>query len=76
MTKSINPFTARNAFEPQISEVPKLRLSKIAIVARDYSESNGNSDFSKSIETILEYCDSQGCDSVLFSLFTILECIY
>ncbi len=57
----------------KISEVPNLKISKIGIVARDYRELNGNSDFSKNIIEILKYLDSKGCDSVLFSLFTLLE---
>ncbi|RLD40440.1 MAG: hypothetical protein DRI89_12030 [Bacteroidetes bacterium] len=55
------------------SEVQNLKISKIGIVARDYRELNGNSDFSKNIIEILDYLDSKGCDSVLFSLFTLLE---
>jgi hypothetical protein len=55
------------------SEVPNLKISKIGIVARDYRELNGNSDFSKNIIEILDYLDSKGCDSVLFSLFTLLK---
>jgi len=57
----------------KISKVPNLKISKIGIIARDYRELNGNSDFSKNIIEILEYLDSKGCDSVLFSLFTLLE---
>lgn len=55
------------------TDKPNLKLSKIGIVARDYRELNGNSDFSKNIIEILEYLDSKGCDSVLFSLYTLLE---
>jgi hypothetical protein len=51
----------------------ELRISKIGIVARDYRESNGNSDFSKNIIEILDYLEEKGCDSVLFSLFAVME---
>lgn len=54
-------------------EKPNIKLSKIGIISRDYRASNGNSDFSKSFDEILNYCDSKGCDSVVFSLYTLLE---
>ena len=57
----------------RISDTLNLNISKIGIVTRDYREINGNSDFSKNIIEILEYLDSKGCDSVLFSLYTLLE---
>jgi hypothetical protein len=52
---------------------PNLKISKIAVISRDYRESGGNSDFSNSLEEILNYCDSKKCDSVLFSLYSLLE---
>lgn len=68
-----NSVVQKGSNKLKISKAPNLKISKIGIVARDYRESNGNSDFSKSIIEILEYLDSKGCDSVLFSLFTLLE---
>jgi len=72
--KNIENSTAqKRADNSKISEAPDLRISKIGIVARDYRGSNGKSDFAKNIIDILEYLDSKGCDSVLFSLFTLLR---
>ncbi len=52
---------------------PQLTLNKIGIVARDYMIASGNSDFSTDIITILKKLDDEGCDGVLFSLYTILK---
>jgi len=54
-------------------EPPNLLLTKIALVSRDYSELNGNSDYSKSFDEIIEYCDAEKCDSILFSPYTLLK---
>lgn len=52
---------------------PILNILKLGIVARNYNELNGNSDFSKSMFEILDYIEQQNCDSVLFSLYTLLD---
>lgn len=50
-----------------------LSASKIAVVSRDYRTNNGNSDFKSTFNEILRYSDKQKCDTVLFSLFTLLD---
>jgi hypothetical protein len=50
-----------------------LKISRLGIVARDYRENEGNSDFSQSIDEILKLLDEKGCDGILFSLFTLLR---
>ena len=63
-----------NKNEPKNNTVsPNLELSKIGIVARDYRVSNSNSDFSDNISEVLKKLDNKGCDTALFSLYTILE---
>lgn len=54
--------------------VPHLKTSKIGIVSRDYSrkDSNGFRDFSKAFPEILKLLDQKGCDTVLFSLYSIV----
>lgn len=53
---------------------PHLKSSKIGIVSRDYSrrDSNGFRDFSKAFPEILKLLDQKGCDTVLFSLYSIV----
>lgn len=53
---------------------PFLKVSKIGIVTRDYRTkfSNGYRDFSYTFENILLCLDQQSCDTVLFSLFSII----
>ena len=50
-----------------------IKIKRLGIVSRDYrfKENNGYRDFSYSFEEVLKCLDSKGCDSVLFSLFTI-----
>jgi hypothetical protein len=52
---------------------PSLEISKIGIIARDYSHKypNGYRDFSNVLPDTLELLDQKGCDTVLFSLFSI-----
>jgi len=72
--KIINKYNVKESLNnPKSLNESTFNISKLGIVARDYSELNGNSDFSTSIFEILDYLDSQKCDSVLFSLFTILD---
>lgn len=54
--------------------VPHLKTSKIGTVSRDYSrkDSNGFRDFSKAFPEILKLLDQEGCDTVLFSLYTVV----
>jgi hypothetical protein len=54
--------------------VPHLKTSKIGIVSRDYSrrDANGFRDFSNSFPEILKLLDQKGCDTVLFSLYSIV----
>jgi hypothetical protein len=53
---------------------PTLEISKIGIIARDYSHKylNGFRDFSNVLPDTLELLDQKGCDAVLFSLFSIV----
>lgn len=68
--------TEINRVDPMQSDTQKLEIqniSKIGVAARDYRENAKESDFSASIHEILSYFDSNGCDSAVFSLFTILN---
>ncbi len=53
---------------------PHLKIGRIGIVARDYriKYPNGYRDFSHSFLQILNLLDNEGCDTVLFSLFSII----
>jgi hypothetical protein len=53
--------------------VPMLSAKRISIVSRDYREAGGISDFNDCLVEVLSYCDKGECDTVLFSLFTILK---
>ncbi len=57
----------------ELDFIPNLNLQKIGIVARDYNLvfPNGYRDFSFALPSILNILDKEGCDSVLFSLFSI-----
>ena len=57
----------------KVSSIPSLDLKKIGIVARDYRDKfpNGYRDFSYALPSVLKLLDNKGCDSVLFSLFSI-----
>ena len=52
-----------------------ISVRKLGIVSHDYrvKEENGYRDFSHSFDSILSCLDSRSCDSVLFSLFTIVK---
>ncbi len=52
---------------------PSLKIRKIGIVSRDYRIKfpNGYRDFSHSLADVVRRLDSEGCDAVLFSLFSI-----
>ena len=72
MTKNRNPFV-----QPAIKKAgskPPLNVRKIGIVTRDYGIkfSNGYRDFSHTLPKVLRLLDDNGCDAVLFSLFSII----
>ena len=56
------------------AHIPRLNISKIGLVARDYRDkfSNGYRDFSHTLPQVLDLLDGEGCDAVLFSLFGII----
>lgn len=63
--------------QPEIKKAgskPSLNIHKIGIVTRDYGIkfSNGYRDFSYTLPKILKLLDDNGCDTVLFSLFSII----
>lgn len=47
------------------------KVKKIGLVSRDYN--NKDSDFSVAYRKILQCLDLEGCDTVLFSLFSIIR---
>ena len=53
---------------------PVLHISKLGIVSRDYRKKfeNGYRDFSHVFPDVLNLLDSHGCDSVLFSLYSLI----
>jgi hypothetical protein len=53
---------------------PRLNIGKIGIVTRDYGIrfSNGYRDFSHALPQLIKRLDDEGCDTVLFSLFSII----
>lgn len=53
---------------------PRLNIGKIGIVTRDYriTFSNGYRDFSNALPQLIKKLDGEGCDTVLFSLFSII----
>ena len=55
--------------------VPSLNISKTGIISRDYrcKYENGYRDFSHAMPKVLKFLDEQGCDAVLFSLFSIIS---
>jgi hypothetical protein len=58
----------------QRGDPPRLEISKIGIVSRDYSKkfANGYRDFSHALPNVLKLLDDEGCDAVLFSLYSIV----
>jgi len=72
MTKNRNPFV-----QPVIKKAgskPSLKVRKIGIVTRDYQLKfpNGYRDFSHTLSQVVKLLDGKGCDTVLFSLFSII----
>jgi len=56
------------------TQTPCLRITKLGIVSRDYNHEyeNGYKDFSYALSGILKLLDQNGCDAVIFSLFSII----
>ena len=52
-----------------------ISIKKVGIVSRDYREKDKNKfrDFSYNFESILLYLNQRSCDSVVFSLFTLVK---
>ena len=57
-----------------MGEAPCLTVAKVGIVSRDYRHryENGFRDFSHMLPRVLALLDEKGCDTVLFSLFSII----
>lgn len=68
----------KGGIKPQINKekesVPSLSIKKIGVVSRDYNHryKNGYRDFSDSLPDLLKMLDGKGCDTVLFSLFSLI----
>jgi hypothetical protein len=62
-----------NSSDRITGDAPSLNITKLGIVSRDYGHrfGNGNRDFSHALPKVLKILDDQGCDAVLFSLFSI-----
>jgi hypothetical protein len=54
--------------------LPRLKVAKIGIVSRDYRHEyeNGFKDFSAIFPDVLTLLDRKGCDTVVFSLYSII----
>jgi hypothetical protein len=54
------------------AEEPAARIRKIALVAHDYTvpDCRGFYDYSEHFARINRMCDDQGCDTILYALFT------
>jgi hypothetical protein len=61
---------------PAAAVPPQLRTRNIGIVSRDYMRryGNGRRDFSYVIPEVLTLLDNEGCDTILFSLFSLFAC--
>lgn len=67
----------RSFVQPLIAKTeskPSLKVRKIGIVTRDYRNEfpNGYRDFSHTFSQVLRQLDDEGCDTVLFSLFSLI----
>jgi hypothetical protein len=69
-TKDSRDQTKRTKAE----SAPSLVVAKIGIVSRDYRHryQNGFRDFSETFSDILKQLDDEGCDTVLFSLYSVV----
>lgn len=63
------------ATNDELIEAPRLDISRIGIVSRDYRHTYPNKfrDFSYVMPGILALLDARGCDAVLFSLYSISD---
>ena len=69
-TKDIAHPTLSTKTEP----APRLTVRKIGIVSRDYTKyANGFRDFSRAFPRVLKVLDDKGCDTVLFSPWSIVS---
>ena len=70
-TKGLSDQTLKTRTE----KPPPLNVAKIGIVSRDYryKYENGFRDFSEAFPEILKRLDEEGCDTVLFSLYSIVD---
>jgi hypothetical protein len=68
------PGTVQQAKSRKTDAGPRLNIGRLGIVSRDYGHRYGNGyrDFSHVLPKVLGLMDDRGCDSVLFSLFTIV----
>lgn len=50
----------------------KFKVKKTAVVSHDYNLTNtyGHQDFAENVQQINTVCDGEGCDTILYSLFT------
>lgn len=57
----------------QSADEPATRIRKIALVSHDYNvpDSRGLHDYSEHFSRINKLCDDQGCDTILYALFTL-----
>ena len=55
-------------------QAPDIKLTRFGIVARDYNKKfkNGCRDFSSVLGGVLKLLDEKGCDSALFSLYSVI----
>lgn len=73
MKKQVKDF---DSDQNNFSELPKIvNIQRLGIVSHDYrcKEKNNYRDFSDTFVPILSFLDNKNCDSVLFSLFTIIQ---
>ena len=64
-----------NSKQLNITEPPKIYINKLGIVSHDYrnTESNDYRDFSYAFQETLNFLDNNEYDSILFSLYTIIQ---
>jgi hypothetical protein len=53
---------------------PSLRINKLGIISRDYNYTyeNEHRDFSQVLSGVLKLLDQKGCDTAIFSLFSVV----
>jgi hypothetical protein len=58
----------------KMGKAPRLKARRVGIVSRDYRQKfGGKMDFSSVLKGVLELLDKKKCDTVLFSLWTIIR---